>query len=99
MLPNLSRRKMEMFPLGKTAWAARTVSGGISGITRGFRAISRLLLYLLNLVRQHLPLYFLPKNGNLHFATNIAFDEARLLVTAQNALPKMSNYPFYLFVH
>src|SRR5260221_13555803 len=28
-----------------------------------------------------------------------AFDEARLLVTAQNALPRMSNYPFYLFVY
>jgi hypothetical protein len=27
------------------------------------------------------------------------FDEARLLVTAQNSLPKMSSYPFYLFVH
>ena len=28
-----------------------------------------------------------------------AFDEARLLVTAQNSLPKMSTYPFYVFVH
>jgi hypothetical protein len=28
-----------------------------------------------------------------------AFDEARLLGTAQNSLPKMFTYPFSLFVH
>ena len=35
----------------------------------------------------------------LTFRVFRAFDEARLLVTAQNALPKMSNSPFYLFGH